>query len=77
MAYYNLQPGYLFLGTIGVPGCDRAIPNPNLLIKSFAHRIKYLLKSIVLLYSPGSYANTLEAGPRAERWLQAYIPTNS
>ena len=58
-------------------GCDRAIPNPNLLIKSFAHRIKYLLKSIVLLYSPGSYANTLEAGPRAERWLQAYIPTNS
>ena len=44
-------------------GCDRAIPNPNLLIKSFACKIKYLLKNIVLLYSPGSYVNTLDAGP--------------
>jgi hypothetical protein len=44
-------------------GCDRAIPNPNLLIKSFAYKIKYLLKNIGLLSSPGSYANTLDAGP--------------
>ena len=43
-------------------GCDRAIPNPNLLIKSFAHKIKHLLKNIVLLYSPGFYANTLDVG---------------
>jgi len=44
-------------------GYDCAIPNPNLLIKSFACKIKYLLKNIVLLYSPGSYVNTLDAGP--------------
>jgi hypothetical protein len=43
-------------------GCDRAIPNPNLLIKSFAYKIKHLLKNIVLLYSPGFYANALDAG---------------
>ena len=43
-------------------GCDRAIPNPNLLIKSFAHKIKHLLKNIVLLYSPGFYANALDVG---------------
>jgi hypothetical protein len=43
-------------------GCDRAIPNPNLLIKSFAHKIKHLLKNIVSLYSPGSYANALDVG---------------
>jgi len=46
----------------GFNGCDRAIPNPNLLIKSFAHKIKHLLKNIVLLYSPGFYANTLDVG---------------
>ena len=43
-------------------GCDRAIPNPNLLIKGFAHKIKHLLKNIVLLYSPGFYANALDVG---------------
>ena len=43
-------------------GCDRAIPNPNLLIKSFARKIKHLLKNIVVLYSPGSYANALDVG---------------
>jgi hypothetical protein len=43
-------------------GCDRAIPNPNLLIKSFAYKIKRLLKNLVLLYSPSSYANALDAG---------------
>jgi hypothetical protein len=48
---------------LGMPGCDRAIPNLNLLIKSLACKIKYLLRNIVLLYSPGSYANTLDAGP--------------
>jgi hypothetical protein len=41
---------------------DCAIPNPNLLIKSFAYKIKHLLKNIVLLYSPGFYANALDAG---------------
>jgi len=43
-------------------GCDRAIPNQNLLIKSFAYKIKCLLKNIVLLYSTGSHANALDAG---------------
>jgi hypothetical protein len=46
----------------GDAGCDRAIPNPNLLIKSFAYKIKRLLKNLVLLYSPSSYANALDAG---------------
>lgn len=52
---------YLFY--IGKKGCDRAIPNPNRLIKSFAYQIKHLLKNIILLYSPGSHANELDAGP--------------
>jgi Putative transposase len=44
-------------------GCDRAIPNPNRVIKSFSYKIKCLLKNVVLLYSPGSHANALDAGP--------------
>jgi hypothetical protein len=44
-------------------GCDRAIPNPNLLIESFAYKIKRLLNNVVLLYSPGSHANELDTGP--------------
>jgi len=56
-------------------GCDRAIPNPNLSAKSFAYKIKYLLKKIVLLYSPSSYANALDAGLGAEKGLQVCIAT--
>ena len=52
-------------------GRDRAIPNPNLLIKGFAHEIKHLLKNIVLLYSPSSYAHTLDA-PMPTRLMQVY-----
>ena len=44
-------------------GCNRAIPNPNRLIKSFAYQIKHWLKNIILLYSPGSHANALDTGP--------------
>ena len=50
------------LCTVRVIGCDRAIPNQNLLIQSFAYKIKCLLKNIVLLYSTGSHANALDAG---------------
>src|SRR5262245_6433463 len=41
-------------------GCDRAIPNPNLLIKSFSYKIKHLLKNVVWLYSTGPHSNTLD-----------------
>jgi hypothetical protein len=44
-------------------GCDRAIPNPNRLVKSFAYKINCLLKNIVWLYKPSSHANVLDAGP--------------
>jgi hypothetical protein len=46
-----------------VTGCDRAIPNPNRLVKSFAYKINCLLKNIVWLYKPSSHANVLDAGP--------------
>jgi hypothetical protein len=52
---------FVLCGDPALAGCDRAIPNPNLLIKSFAYKINYLLKDIILLYSPGSYANALDA----------------
>ena len=50
---------------LGVPlqGCDRAIPNPNLFMKSFSYKINHLLTNVVLLYSTGSHANALDAGP--------------
>ena len=44
-------------------GCDRAIPSPNRLTERFAYKIKRLLKNVALLYSPGSHANELDAGP--------------
>jgi hypothetical protein len=44
-------------------GCDRAIPSPNRLSERFAYKIKRLLKNVALLYSPGSHANELDAGP--------------
>jgi len=43
--------------------CDRAIPSPNRLTERFSYKIKHLLKNIALLYSPGSHANELDAGP--------------
>ena len=46
-----------------IGGCDRAIPSPNRLTERFAYKIKRLLKNIALLYSPGSHANELDAGP--------------
>ena len=46
-----------------IRGCDRAIPNPNRLVKSFAYKINCLLKNIVWLYKPSSHANVLDAGP--------------
>jgi hypothetical protein len=47
-------------GVFSHRGCDRAIPNPNLLIKSFAYKIKHLLKNVVWLYSTGAHANALD-----------------
>jgi transposase len=47
---------------VGLKGCDRAIPNPNRLIESFAYKIKHLLKNNIWLYSPGSHASSLNAG---------------
>ena len=44
-------------------GCDRAIPSPNRLTERFAYKIKRLPKNVALLYSPGSHANELDAGP--------------
>jgi hypothetical protein len=41
-------PGEAFSTAEGTvrPGCDRAIPSPNLLIKSFVYKLKYLLKTM-------------------------------
>ena len=50
------------LHKLSTDGCDRAIPNPNLFMKSFSYKIKHLLKNIVLLYSTGSHANAFDAG---------------
>jgi len=63
---YRDQTPFIIVPQLWEPllgGCDRAIPNPNLLIKSYAYKIKCLLKNVVLLYSPGSHANALDAGP--------------
>jgi hypothetical protein len=57
------NPGQCAIPKAVVEGCDRAIPNPNRLVKSFAYKINCLLKNIVWLYKPSSHANVLDAGP--------------
>lgn len=48
-------------GSPAPPGTLRGVLR-HALIKSFAYKIKCLLKNIVLLYSTGSHANALDAG---------------
>ena len=57
--YHSRQAEFLN-SALNPEGCDRAIPNPNLLIKSFAYKIKHLLKNVVWLYSTGAHANALD-----------------
>jgi hypothetical protein len=57
-----LDPSFLVLFP-PASRCDRARANPNQSMKSFACKIKPLLKIIVLLYNPSCHANARDAGP--------------